>query len=236
MALLLAMLAGFEQQVVLFSRSLPIGSDLVFLALVNINVIGIGLLVFLCGRNLVKLVVERRRGVIGAKLNTKFVVSFVFAAGLSTTAMFLVSSFLVTHAVNTWFELQVSAGLEEALVVAETYYAEAENGALLASRRVARQIEERRLLREDALDDLRSFVTTKQLEYDLGVVEVFSAQLDRLASATHPEVAVVSLEAPDSDFIRKGLGGVEGTVIEDAGAGELIRAIVPVRSTFQRRL
>ena len=234
MALGLGLLAIFEQQVVAFSRSLPIGSELVFLALVNVNVIGIGLLVFLCGRNLVKLLVERRRGVIGAKLNTKFVVSFVVAAGLSTTALFLLAAFLVTHAVNTWFGLQVTLGLEEARAVADAYYEEAEDAALHASRRISRQIETRRLLREDALEELRAFVKEKQFEYDLGVVEVFSAQLEELASATHPEVAVVALEAPDSDLIRKGLAGLESTVLEDAGAGELIRSVVPVRSTFQR--
>jgi two-component system nitrogen regulation sensor histidine kinase NtrY len=232
-ALLLGLLAFFEQSVVAFSRSLPIGSDLVFLALVNINVLGIGLLVFLCARNVVKLVVERRRGVIGARLNTKFVVSFVFAAGLSTTALFLLSGFLVTHAVNTWFDLQVSLGLEESLAVADAYYEEAEDGALRASRRIARLIEQKRLLREDALDSLQAFVAEKQLEYELGVVEVFSAQLEPLASATHPEVAIVALEAPDSELIREGMTGVEKTVVEEAGAGELIRAVVPVYSTFQ---
>ncbi len=234
MALLLGLLAFFEQQVVAFSRSLPIGSDLVFLALVNINVIGIGLLVFLCARNVVKLVVERRRGVIGAKLNTKFVVSFVFAAGLSTTAVFLLSGFLVTHAVNTWFELQVSLGLEESLEVADAYYKEAEDATLRSSRHLAEQISQQRLLRQDALEDLRAFVAEKQLEHDLGVVEIFSAQLEELVSVTHPEVAIVALESPDSELIRKGLSGVELTVVEDAGAGELIRGVVPVYSTFQR--
>ena len=71
-------------------------------------------------------------------------------------------------------------------------------------------------------------------QHDLGVVEVWSAQLETLASATHPEIAIVALEAPDSELIRKGLSGVESTVIEEAGAGELIRGVVPIYSTFQR--
>ncbi len=233
-AVLLGLFAFFEQQVVSFSRSLPIGSDLLFLALVNVNVLGIGLLVFLCGRNVWKLVVERRRGVIGSKLNTKFVVSFVFAAGISTGALFLLSGFLVTHSVNAWFELQVSVGLEESLAVVDAYYQEVEDATLGASRRIAGQIEERRLLREDSLAELHAFVIEKQLEHDLGVVEVFSAQHEALASATHPEVAVVALEAPDSELIRRALEGVEITVIEDAGGGELIRGAVPVRSSFQQ--
>ncbi|MCZ6715291.1 MAG: hypothetical protein O7B29_15230, partial [Deltaproteobacteria bacterium] len=77
-ALLLLGLVGLEKQLLSFSQTLPIGSDAVFLTLVHINVIGIAILVFLLGRNVVKLVVERRRGIMGSRLNTKFVVSFVF--------------------------------------------------------------------------------------------------------------------------------------------------------------
>ena len=232
-ALLLMLLAALEQQLLSFSRSLPIGSDAVFLALVHINVIGIGILVFLLGRNVFKLVVERRRGIMGSRLNTKFVVSFVFVAAVSTTALFIFSAFLVTHTINVWLKLQLSHSLGESLEVADAYYREAEDQSLYFARTIARQIEERRLLREHALKELREFVARKQLEYNLGVVEVFSAQLEELATSTHPEVAVVALEAPESDLIRAGLSGVERTAVQDAGAGELIRGVVPVRSTFQ---
>jgi two-component system nitrogen regulation sensor histidine kinase NtrY len=47
-------------------------------------------------------------------------------------------------------------------------------------------------------------------------------------------VAVVAFEAPDSSFIAAGLEGVSRTLIQEAGHGELIRAVVPVHSTFNR--
>jgi two-component system nitrogen regulation sensor histidine kinase NtrY len=181
----------------------------------------------------VKLVVERRRGIMGSKLNTRFVVSFVLVAAVSTTLLFAFSAFLVVHTIDVWFELQLSASLSESLTVADEYYSDAEDRSLYFARLIARQIEERRLLREDSLDELRPFISAKQREYDLGVVEVFSAQLEELATATHPEVAVVALEAPDSDLVRTGLSGVERTMVQDAGPGQLIRGVVPVRSTFQ---
>ena len=111
-ALLLGSLFVFERFVLEQSRSLPVGSGAVFLALVHVNVIGIGLLAFLLARNVVKLITDRRRGLLGARLNTKFVVSFVFTAVVSSTALFVLSAFLVLHTVQTWFELQLSDGLE----------------------------------------------------------------------------------------------------------------------------
>ncbi len=230
----LAAIVVTEQSLLTSSRSLPIGSDLVFLAIVHLNVIGIGVLVFLLGRNIAKLVIERRRGIIGAKLNTKFVVSLGFAATVSSTALFALSAFVVSRAINVWFELELSDGLHKSVEVADAYYSEAEDGALYFARRIAADIEERRLLREDSLEELRAFVAAKQSDYNLGVVEVFSAQNEALATAIHPEVAVVAFEAPDSSFIAAGLEGVARTLIQEAGQGELIRAVVPVHSTFNR--
>ncbi len=225
-------LVALEQQLLVSSRALPIGSDAVFLALVHLNVIGIGVLVFLLARNVVKLVIERRRGIFGAKLNTRFVVSFGFVAAVSSTALFVLSAFLVSRAINVWFELELSEDLGRSLEVADAYYRDSEDKALWFARRLADGIESRKLLREDALEQLREFVAEKRAEYDLGVVEVFSATHEELASATHPEAAVVAYEAPDSDFIRSGLEGVTRTLIQQAGSGELIRAVVPVGSTF----
>jgi len=136
----LALLFVFEGVVIARSRSLPIGSDGVFFALIHLNVIGIGLLAFLLSRNVVKLLVDRRRGILGSKLNTKFVVSFVFTAALSTTVLFLLSAFLVTHTLDTWFKLQLSDGLRESLAVSEAYYEEVEDRLLGASRAISRDV------------------------------------------------------------------------------------------------
>ncbi len=228
----LAVLITVEQSLLGLARDLPIGRDTLFLALTHLNVVGIGVLVFLCARNVVKLVTERRRGILGAHLNTKFVVLFVFMALVPTTGLFLFSALIINRTLDTWFQLQVDQSLGESLDIAETYYRGAEDRAAYFGRRIARGIERERLLREDALEDLRRFVAEKQEEYDLGVVEVFSAQREELATAIHPEVAVVAFEAPDSELIDRALQGVELTQRQEAGPGELIRGMVPVRSTF----
>jgi len=229
--LVLAGLLAVEQELITRSRTLPIGSDTLLLALVHVSVILIGLLVFLLARNAVKLFVDRRAGRFGSRLNTRFVVSFVFATALSSTALFVLSALLVSRAVNVWFELELSESLTQSVEVADAYYAEAEESSLFFARRIASKIEEGNLLRTGELDALRGFVSAKQTEYDLGVVEVFNKELEELATATHPEVAVVAFDSPSSALIRAGLEGVERSVVEGAGPGDLVRAVVPVRST-----
>ncbi len=231
-AVVLVLVLAFERNIFTLYQGLPIGSAAVFLTLVHINVIGIAVLVFFVARNVVKLVVERRRGIMGAKLHTRFVGAFVFMAAVSTTALFAFSAIFVSRAIDEWFSVQLSESLEHAVEVGEAYYQEAEENALYFGRRIAGDIESRKLLRESALTKLQAFVGEKQLEYQLGVVEIFSAQQEKLATATHPDVAIVALEAPDSELIQAGLSGVERVVVQAAGAGELIRGVVPVYSTF----
>ncbi len=224
-----AALLAVEQELIARSRTLPIGSDTMLLALVHVSVILIGLLVFLLARNAVKLFVDRRSGRFGARLNARFVISFVFATALSSSALFVLSALLVSRAVNVWFELELSESLGQSVEVADAYYAEAEESSLFFARRIASTLGERHLLRPGELAGLRRFVSEKQVEYDLGVVEVFNAELAELATATHPEVAVVAFESPSSALIRAGLLGEERSVVEGAGPGELVRAVVPVR-------
>jgi two-component system nitrogen regulation sensor histidine kinase NtrY len=225
----LALLLAVEQELLSRSRSLPLASDTVLLALVHLSVILIALLVFLLARNVVKLFMDRRAGRFGAKLNTRFVTSFVFATALSSTALFVLSALLVSRAVNVWFELELSDSLGQSLEVADAYYEDAQESSLFFARRIAEQLQERELLRPESLDALRRFVAAKQADYDLGVVEVFNTKLEELATATHPEVAVLSFEAPTSALIRAGLEGAERSVVQGAGPGELVRAVVPVR-------
>ncbi|MFQ5697807.1 MAG: PAS domain-containing protein, partial [Myxococcota bacterium] len=229
----LFVLVAVEQQILRLSHRSPIGSDAILLALLHVNVIGTGVLVFLIGRNIVKLVIERRRGILGSRLNTKFVVSFVFVAAISTTVLFAFSSVLVSRAIDSWLEVEVGESLGDALAISDAIYDRAEASSLSFARRLAKQIEERRLLREDALDALRGFIADKQLEYDLGSVEVVSARREMLARATHPDVPIVAFERPGSELIDAALQGLERTHLARAGAGELIRGAVPIHSTFQ---
>ena len=85
---------------------------------------------------------KQRRGILGSKLNTKFVVSFAFLAVVSTTVLFVFSGFLIKRSIDTWFSLQISDSLGQSLEVADAYYDVAEENALYFAKRIAEQIED----------------------------------------------------------------------------------------------
>src|SRR5262245_14666231 len=176
-ALVLALVFVFEGAVISRSRSLPIGSHAMFLALVHLNVIGIGLLAWLLARNVVKLVIDRRRGIVGSKLNSKFVALFVLTSALSTSGLFILCGFLVAHTVDTWFELELSDGLVAARALADRYYSGEERTVRGQARALAREIGEFGLLEPARRAGLASWLQNRRTAYGLTSIEVFDPVL-----------------------------------------------------------
>src|SRR4030043_1780866 len=72
--------------------TIPFANNIIIFSLININIILILLLIFLVIRNLVKLIFERKRKVLGAKLRTKLVVAFVSLSLVPTIILFFVAA------------------------------------------------------------------------------------------------------------------------------------------------
>ncbi|NRA43375.1 MAG: HAMP domain-containing protein [Oligoflexales bacterium] len=88
-------------------------TTLAYFALININVILILFLSFLIFRNVTRLIVERRRGILGSKLRTKLVFSLVFFALAPTILLFYVSMKFVTTSFETWFSEKVKETMQQ---------------------------------------------------------------------------------------------------------------------------
>ncbi len=210
-----------------------VGDSGLFLLLNLVTVILIVLLFFLIGRNVWKLVGERRRGILGSHLNLKFVGAFVWIALLTSLGLFAASSFFVTTSIESWFGLQVERALEASEEVAESYYGAAEKNALFYGNNLAKSITEGQLLREDRLQELTQWVAIKQREYNLGVVEIFSATGEELVTAVNPEIPVANFARPDADFVLEALHGRPATSVAALDSGDVIRGAVPIASTFR---
>jgi two-component system nitrogen regulation sensor histidine kinase NtrY len=103
-------------------QTLPFSSSIIAFALININVILLLLLLFLTVRNLVKLLFERKKGIMGARLRTKLVLAFVTLSLLPTTILFFVSAQFISSSIDYWFNLQIERSLKSSLEVGQDYY------------------------------------------------------------------------------------------------------------------
>jgi two-component system nitrogen regulation sensor histidine kinase NtrY len=222
-------LALFEREIADFTRALPIDDAALFFFLSAVNVILIGVLGFVIARNFVKLVFERRRGLLGSHLNAKFVVAFVLIATLPTAALFVVANFFITSSINTWFSLQVDHALEESRRVADAYYRTSAESALLFAERIATGIGERGLLAPGREDELQEFVESKQREYHLGLVEVFPVGDGPPVTAINPDVPAANFSRREGDVVASALAGEAVSRVEPGGgSSDVIRGAVPV--------
>ena len=178
---------------------------LVFM-LINVNAILLLLLVYLVVRNVVKLVFERRRGILGSKLRSKLVIAFVGLSLVPTLLLFWVSIGFISNTIENWFSFKVETTLEEAFSVTEAYYNNASSNALYYAKQLSRHISDNKLLSQMNLEILRDFINEKQTEYNLGVVEVYSSQKEELVKAMNPQV-------PDSSFISAESSGATGPYV-----------------------
>ena len=229
----IAAVAIFQDQLVDLSRPLQMGDSYLFFFLNALTIILILVLFFFLARNGIKLLFERRRGILGSHLNVKFVTSFLLIAGVPTLLLFILSLVLLNRSIHTWFSLQVDQALDQSREVAETYYESGRQNALYYGRQIATRVTERRLLRETHLEDLAELVRTKQTEYNLGVVEVFSATGEELVIAVNPEIPLARFSETDNAIVREALTGQEGFAIQPSGTGDVIRGAVPIASSFR---
>jgi two-component system nitrogen regulation sensor histidine kinase NtrY len=219
--------ALFETRLPQSTATGSFGIDAVLVALINLNLILLVLLVFLVGRNIVKLIFERRRRILGSHLRTRLVAAFVAIALLPATLLFLIALVFVGNSIEKWFNSQVENSLEGSLEVAHAYYQDLAGTSLAFARQVANRVVAEGLLAPDRRESLKRFLEERRTEYQLDLVEVFS-QGRVAARSRRPDLPGGSGIEPWTDLVRRAAGGEEATTVDAVGEADMIRAAAPV--------
>lgn len=233
--ILILFLTKTEIRLTQLSAAAPMGSNIAIFGVINVVILLVILLVYLVSRNIAKLLLESRNNPLGTKLRTKLVFSFVGLSLVPTMLLFFAAASFVNNTVHNWFNTQVESSLSESLEVAQTYYKSSSSNALYYGRQISGFIKDRKLLNQDNLPQLKELIQQKQKEYNLGVVEVYSAQREELVRSSNKDVPKGEFTNPSSDDINRVLAGNEVTRINPAGKADLIRGIVPVYSTWNEK-
>jgi len=222
----------FEDQIYKQAEQVQLSNNLLVLALININILLIILFLFLIIRNLFKLIIERKKNIPGARLRSKLVLTFVLLSLIPTMLLFFASAAFITNSIDNWFSAEIESSLTESLAVAQTYYNNAATNALYYADQLSTRIKNDKLLNDSELDNLRILITDKQIEYNLGIVEVFSSTHEELVRVSNPSVPLAEFTNPSSDTIQEALLGRRFTNITPTGKADLIRGVVPIMSNW----
>lgn len=212
-------------------NELPLSTNIFVYGLTSINVILIILLLFLIIRNVVKLFYEHRRGIIGSRLRTKLVATFVGLSLIPTFLLFLFAVNFLSYSMEFWFNIKIGDALNRSLEVAQVYYQQMEEQAKFNARQISSDITQNRLYEHERAAYLKSFISQRQKNSKVGMVETyFDFQKERLvfSDAEHPELVPVTL---DPKTIEDIYSGKEQSTIQPTNIGDAVVGIVPVFSS-----
>jgi two-component system nitrogen regulation sensor histidine kinase NtrY len=228
--LMVVIFAFFEVQLPEVSTDYSLTNNIAFFLLLNINIILLILLIFLVVRNLVKLIFERKKRILGSRLRVRLVLAFVALSLVPTLLLFVVAGGFVTRSFDRWFDVQIENALQGSLEIGQAYYQNSANNALFYARQLSQRMTQEGLFETQRMADLKEFIQAKQREYSLGTVEVFAPDRQLLVVAFNDQVPTGVTIKPESDFLNRALRGLEVTRTQAFGEGDIIRGGVPVYS------
>lgn len=100
-------------------------SKVLFLVMVNIDIVLILILLFLIFRNLVKLILELKRGKLGSRLRIKLVVIFLSFAIIPTVLHFYISTQFINNSIEKYFSINVTQSLQSFRKATQFFYDDA---------------------------------------------------------------------------------------------------------------
>ncbi len=153
-------------------------------------------LVFILLRNLVRLLVERRIGVLGSRFRTKLVLTYIALSLLPVTFIFLVATNLLQRSIDRWFSSPVEEVLQSGAALAEQLRA-------LVEERLERQAETAAAHVRPAMDDAALGELERLLGVDLlaiyrGPRRVRALVEPRRIAAVPPRLPPATLREPGS--------------------------------------
>jgi len=204
-----------------------LASALLFgLTVLNLSLLFV--LVFVLGRNLVRMLMEWRRGVFGARFRVQLLLVFLLMAIAPSMLILLVGSDLIRQTVDRWFNVDVERMLVSSQSLGAALDASTLESSRVHARLLAREIEGRGLLAATEQGRLRRAMEARARERELDLVNVYSSGREVVA-VMDPRLPPTS--DPDSG-LALAAAALAGRDVEASlafGAGRLARVAAPVR-------
>ncbi len=211
-------------------------TTLVYFSLININVLLILLLGFLIFRNVTKLIVERKRGALGARLRTKLMIALVFFALAPTALLFFISARYVTTSFDTWFSEKVQHTIEKTREAGSSVYKQDQTRlqslARIALQRVQIEGSRELFLNEPEVLDLSKLKGFSE-EYSLSAVKV----VNQYGQLVWPKAEGTTYHHPE--FLQRFLddqGLSSFGAVDSEQQRDLVRGVAPIKSPTSGKL
>ncbi len=161
--------------------------------ILSINAAGLLILFLLLAGNLVRLVREYRAHVPGSKLKARMVTMFVGLAVIPLLVVFYFSMQFINRGIDTWFDVQVEQGLEDALALSRAALDMQMRSNLNATGQIAQR------LRETSGPDIAYQIS--QFRSDVSAKEITVFGRNRQILATSSDQTTGNLPSPPTEEV-----------------------------------
>ncbi|MDH5384145.1 MAG: HAMP domain-containing protein, partial [Candidatus Aminicenantes bacterium] len=180
------------------------------------------ILLFVLGRNLAKLYLERKRKVLGARFKTKLLLFFIALSLIPTLLLFFFASDLISRNIETWFKTPIDRILDDTKSLADGFYISGEEITLHYAKQLSRAIQQQNLIDLNRRLPLMEFVRYKLTEYKLDEIGIFLDD-EELFTYLNPDLPFQDYSDIRKNNVRIAHLGETYSSIDPMGNGEMIR-------------
>lgn len=212
------------------NEALSFSGNVLIFSLIYVNIALILFLLFLIIRNVAKLIFERRKGIIGAKLQTKLVVAFVSLSLIPTVLLFIVSVNFLSYSIDYWFNLKIGDALGKTIEIAQVYYQQTADHARYYARQLSDDITNNRLYVEGREAYLQNVIEQRQHIYNLGLLGIYFNNKKEVVALKDPDHPALSLRPLSPKIQEDVYAGKETSTVQSSGGSDLITGLAPIYS------
>jgi two-component system nitrogen regulation sensor histidine kinase NtrY len=193
-----------QNKLIHFGSNFPISDTILMFTMMNINLLLLILLIFLVFRNLVKLLYDRKRKVMGSKLRTRLVIAFISLTLIPASVLFFFSIAFITSSIDFWFNVPVEQALENSLHVGRQIYGLTENSNAFYLEKIAHQITSRKLMDPLKHKELVQYLENAKRLFNIDGIELYDSHARRLTQSLDQELSKKNLQpVPPKQFYRE---------------------------------
>ena len=226
---LIVLLTYLESHFLQVGSKLPMGSNIVIFALMNINVILLLFLLYFIARNVVKLIFERKQNIFGHRLRTKLVITFIALSLIPTIVLFGLATQFISTSMEYWYNIQVEQSLKKSLQVAQSLYQKALDSGSIVNAQLSELISRHDMLNKDQSKQLMELVQEARRAHDLQSIDVYLPSMQLIASDRKDKSPETAPDESMDKAIKQALKERQSlNHIKSTSAGDLVLTVSPI--------
>jgi two-component system nitrogen regulation sensor histidine kinase NtrY len=210
---------------------LPINSNILIFAIINLNVLLALLMFFLVLRSLAELMFENRQKFLGFKLKTKLVTSFICLSLIPAVLLFFVALQFISTSMDYWFNTNIERSLEESLELAKSVLQERKEQVKIDSVLVGNYLSSQVITNNDTavIQKILAGIIARHLSDGPDNLSLIFGDQHLEATASTPALTQLILPGVPLHTLNEARDKKERiTIVQDSEQGDMIRCVAQI--------